>query len=269
MTLPDEPSVADLAATFDDAWLAAARRAAGERLATSTFTLAGLGLLGWAAPPLALFVVAGFAIGLVGDLALWLTARRPLEDGLARVRAAERTLARLRPPATRRRDGAATDRPLSPLGELVAAIWLVTSLIGAVVYELARSGGFDLLAWARHEPLTLASLAGMLGWQVWTRSRLARAVAGGTAVLHPGTDCFTPVLDAVLYFATLFLWLSGMTIAHHVGNGVFGYDVRPHALARFVAIAHVLQSWRAVAEWRAAGACRAAVAALAGGCSGG
>jgi hypothetical protein len=240
MTLAAEPIAADraelaeLAATFDDAWLAAARRAAGERIATSVFTFCGLFALGWGAPPLALFVVAGFAIGLAGDIALWLGARGPIEVGLARSRASESTLSRLCPARTGVDDTAAS-RPLSPAGELLVATWLVASL---------------------------------LGWQLFTRWRLARAVGDGTAVLHPGTDCFTPILDAVLYFTTLFLWLSGMTIADHVAGGLFGYDVRRHALTAFVTIGHALLLWRGVAEWRAAGACRADVAALAGGLSG-
>ncbi|MCB1748241.1 MAG: hypothetical protein H6977_12875 [Gammaproteobacteria bacterium] len=257
------PEVAALARAFDTDWLAAARRTAAERIATSAFTLTGLLALGWDAPPLALFVVAGFAITLGGDVALWLGARAALEDGREQARAAEAVLERLRPTATRREDGHRAARTLSPAGELVAAAWLVATLIGAVFYELARSGGFDLLAWVRGEPLTLASLAAILAWQVLVRWRLARRARAGTATLHPGTDCFTPLLDAVLYFVVLFLWLAGMTIAHHVASGLFYYDVRPHGLAAFVVVAHALYLWRGVVELRAARARRDEVAALA------
>lgn len=227
------------------AHIAAGRRRGRERIINSGIALLGLGVLGWPAAPMALFVLLGLAAAWLADVVKLGVARQHVVDG-EDLRLADAEVWVL--VAGNGAAGARRQRMrLAPWAQLAIAGWLLAGLAFTVVYETRRLDGIDLLALSLAHPDMLAVLAATLLWQ------LATTAYGTHRQLR--TDeaiCFEPLLDAVCYGAVVFLWMVCGSIAVELAAVLRGAAPAALGMTVLVVVTHLVLGWRGLGELTAA-----------------
>ncbi len=225
--------------------IAAGRRRGRERIINSAIALLGLGVLGWPAAPMALFVLLGLAAAWLADLVKLGVAHQHVVDG------EDLRLADAEVWVLVAGNGAAGARRrrmrLAPWAQLAVAGWLLAGLAFTVVYETRRLDGVDLLALSLAHPDMLAVLAATLLWQLGATAHGTHRQLRSDEPIH-----FEPLLDAVCYGAIVFLWMVCGSIAVELAAVLRGAAPAALGMTVLVVVTHLVLGWRGVGELTAA-----------------
>lgn len=235
----------DALARQRESHIAAGRRRGRERIINSTIALLGLGVLGWPAAPMALFVLLGLVAAWLADVVKLGVAHQHVVDG-EDLRLADAEVWVL--VAGNGAAGARRQRVrLAPWAQLAIAGWLLAGLAFTVVYETQRLDGVDLLALSLAHPDMLAVLAATLLWQ------LGATAYGTHRQLRTDEPIgFEPLLDAVCYGAIVFLWMVCGSIAVELAAVLRGAAPAALGMTVLVVVTHLVLAWRGVGELAAA-----------------
>jgi len=236
-------------ARYDEAWFRARRRHGLEHFVCGVVPLVGLLLCGWPAQPMAVFMLFALLAGLAADAVKLAVA----PDLVHRACAGQAHDAELWGIADALRAGQAemhaTDQqpPLSLTGQLGMAAFFAVSLCGSVIWSVREHTGIALLERALDRPDML------LGMGVMLLAQLAMTAVDTRRALHEepiaGELRFEPMLEAILYFIILFLWMVIGGIVLKLG-ALDGSASDEALVATLVVIGNAVLVWRGIGEIR-------------------